>query len=163
MIGRIFSRFVRLRETESIRLLATSSGNSANAPNTGANNDDGDLSASRRDAQKKISSKQSVIDDLFNLLETQPVRPAAETLTASTDNDGVGGSSFASFSPQHTSGGADFKYWPLYPKKVRKWLINTRSVRGYYDADGKYFPAGQFDHSTPTVLRPIKTFAGPDK
>eukprot|EP01129_Flabellula_baltica_P017350 TRINITY_DN9594_c0_g1_i1.p1 TRINITY_DN9594_c0_g1~~TRINITY_DN9594_c0_g1_i1.p1 ORF type:complete len:559 (+),score=163.12 TRINITY_DN9594_c0_g1_i1:17-1693(+) len=34
----------------------------------------------------------------------------------------------------------DIEYWALYPKKIRQWVMYTKSTRGYYNQWGRWVP-----------------------
>jgi len=39
----------------------------------------------------------------------------------------------------------DLKYWTLYPKQIKKWIIFTKSDKGLYNKVGKWTPVNAFE------------------
>mmetsp|Transcript_20939 Transcript_20939/g.35637 ORF Transcript_20939/g.35637 Transcript_20939/m.35637 type:complete len:242 (+) Transcript_20939:52-777(+) len=46
-----------------------------------------------------------------------------------------------------------FSLWKLYPKKVKNWLIYTKTPRGHFDFKGQYFPSDFFAEATEPIFR----------
>ena len=105
---------------------------------------------------KATKKSRQVIDDLFSLLEAQPRRESSGAGGADADGSSYGSGGTGSVEA--------FEHWPLYPKRVRKWLINLRSPRGHYNSEGVFLPSGKWEtEAEPIVLRPIENFHGPEK
>jgi len=39
---------------------------------------------------------------------------------------------------------SELEYWDIYPQQVKKWLVFTKSAKGYYDVNGKWVSVVDF-------------------
>eukprot|EP01125_Pyxidicula_operculata_P002389 TRINITY_DN12266_c0_g1_i1.p1 TRINITY_DN12266_c0_g1~~TRINITY_DN12266_c0_g1_i1.p1 ORF type:complete len:371 (+),score=91.86 TRINITY_DN12266_c0_g1_i1:15-1127(+) len=50
----------------------------------------------------------------------------------------------------------ELEFWELYPKQIKKWIMFTKSTKGYYDLDGKWVTVHELDEVLQNINTPTK-------